>query len=107
MATQEGRLKPVPHLTLSQRMEVSSVAQAWYDRPLHELHTLRTEKKVTTVEIAEAVLKRIEAVERKVNIPFNGYIYFDDEGKGRKHFYTSRIDDRRRELTCCSGTSTV
>ena len=42
------------------------MAIAYPDRPLHELHELRMAKKVTTAEIAEAVLQRIEAVEPKV-----------------------------------------
>jgi aspartyl-tRNA(Asn)/glutamyl-tRNA(Gln) amidotransferase subunit A len=42
------------------------VTLAWYDRPLHELHALRMAKEVTSAEIAQAVLKRIEAVEPKV-----------------------------------------
>jgi aspartyl-tRNA(Asn)/glutamyl-tRNA(Gln) amidotransferase subunit A len=42
------------------------VTLAWYDRPLHDLHRLRMAKEVTTAEIAEAVLKRIDAVESKV-----------------------------------------
>jgi aspartyl-tRNA(Asn)/glutamyl-tRNA(Gln) amidotransferase subunit A len=37
-----------------------------YDRPLHELHRRRMAKEIRTAEIAESVLKRIEAVEPKV-----------------------------------------
>jgi len=37
-----------------------------YDRPLHELHRRRMAKEIRTEEIAESVLKRIEAVEPKV-----------------------------------------
>lgn len=49
---------------------------AWHDRPLHELHELRMAKEVSTVEIAQAVLRRIEAVEPKVK----AYITLTPEG---------------------------
>jgi aspartyl-tRNA(Asn)/glutamyl-tRNA(Gln) amidotransferase subunit A len=52
------------------------VTTAWHDRPLHELHELRMAKEVSTVEIAQAVLRRIEAVEPKVK----AYITLTPEG---------------------------
>ena len=38
-------------------------------------------------------IEDLESVERQIKIPFNVFTFFDDEGKGRKPLYTSRIGD--------------
>jgi hypothetical protein len=43
-------------------------------------------------------LEDLEAIERQIDIPFNVYTFFDDEGKGRKPLFTSRVGDPQNAI---------
>jgi hypothetical protein len=38
----------------------------------------------------------LEEIERQLDIPINVFTFFDDEGKGRKPIYTSKLDDPQK-----------
>lgn len=50
------------------------------------------------------LLEHLEAVEKLIEIPFNVYTFFDDEGKGRKPVYQSKLaPDRALDLLFWDG----